>query len=158
MLHILSRITHYIESEAGLNTKFEDYVNRRLKNAYDIEHIWADKFDQHQDEFETEEDFQYYRNKFGALILLPRDKNRSFQAATYEEKLPMYYGENLLAKSLNGNCYQNNPQFLRVVNENEFYFRPHSKFRKLDIIDRQDVYRQISQKIWDSNKLYELAN
>ena len=91
MLHILSRITHYIESESGLNTKFEDYVNRRLKNAYDIEHIWADKFDRHRDEFETEEEFQNYRNKFVCLFLLPRDKNRSFQDAIYEEKLPIYY-------------------------------------------------------------------
>jgi len=157
MLHILSRITHYIETETGLNTKFEDYVNRRLKNAYDIEHIWADKLDRHRDEFETEEDFQNYRNKFGALILLPRDKNRSFQANTYEEKLPMYYGENLLAKSLNDNCYQNNPHFLRLIGDNEFDFKPYSEFKKRDILERQNLYRQISQKIWDSNKLYKLA-
>lgn len=160
MLHILSRITYFIESEAGLPTKFEDYVNRRSKNPYDIEHIWADKFDRHQDEFKTEDDFQNYRNKFGALILLPRDKNRSFQAATYEGKegkLGMYFGENLLAKSLNDKGYQNNPQFLRVISENGFSFKAHPVFKKQDIVDRQNLYREICQKIWDNNKLYELA-
>jgi len=157
MLHILSRITHYIESEAGVPTKFEDYVNRQLKNSYDIEHIWADKFKRHRDEFETEEDFQNYRNKFGALILLPRDKNRSFQDYTYEEKVEKYFGENLLAKSLNDKCYQNNPQFLRVISEKAFSFKSYPEFKKRDIGERQNLYREICLKIWDSNKLYELA-
>lgn len=158
MLHILSRITHFIEAESGLNTKFEDYVNRRLKNAYDIEHIWADKLERHKDEFENEEDFQNHRNKFGALILLPRDKNRSFQDATYAEKLPMYFGENLLAKSLDEKCYQNNPQFLRVLGETGFSFKPHSEFKKQDIFERQNLYQEICQKIWNVEKLYSLAS
>lgn len=157
MLHILSRITHFIESESGVNTKFEDYVNRRLKNAFDIEHIWADKFERYRDEFKTEEEFQNYRNKFGALLLLPRDKNRSFQAASYEAKLPMYYGENLLAKSLNEKCYQNNPQFLRVLSDYNFSFKPYPAFKQQNIIERQNLYREICLKIWDNNKLYELA-
>jgi hypothetical protein len=157
MLHILSRITHFIEAESGLNTRFEDYVNRKIKNPFDIEHIWANKIEQHRDEFSDEEEFQRFRNKFGALLILPRDKNRSFQDAAYEAKLPMYYGENLLAKSLNGKCYQNNPQFLRVVSENGFSFRPYSEFRKDDIAERQNLYGEISQKIWDAEKLYNLA-
>jgi hypothetical protein len=69
----------------------------------------------------------------------------------------MYYGENLLAKSLNDKCYQNNPHFLRLVGDNEFDFKPYSEFKKRDILERQNLYRQISQKIWDSNKLYKLA-
>jgi uncharacterized protein with ParB-like and HNH nuclease domain len=157
MLHILSRITHFIESESGLNTKFEDYVNRKIKIPFDIEHILANKFERHKDEFSDEEEFQRFRNKFGALLILPRDKNRSFQDATYETKLPMYYGENLLAKSLNDKCYQNNPQFLRMISENEFSFTPHPKFKKNDIAERQNLYREISQRIWDTKKLYELA-
>lgn len=95
MLHFLSRLTHYIEAGSGLNTKFEDYVNRNIRNPFDIEHIWADHPERHIDELKAEE-FETYRNKFGALLILPRDKNRSFQDATYKEKLPMYFGENLL--------------------------------------------------------------
>lgn len=157
MLHILSRITHFIEAESGLNTKFEDYVNRKIKNPFDIEHIWANKFDRHTDEFSDEEEFQRFRNKFGALLVLPRDKNRSFQDATYDSKLPMYFGENLLAKSLDEKCYRNNPQFLRVIGENEFSFKSYLEFKKRDIVERQNLYGEICRKIWDNNKLYELA-
>jgi uncharacterized protein with ParB-like and HNH nuclease domain len=160
MLHILSRMTHFIESESGLNTKFEDYVNRKIKNPYDIEHIWADKIEQHKDEFTEDQadEFQRHRNKFGALIILPRDKNRSFQDSVYENKLPMYYGENLLAKSLEQKCYQNNPQFLRVINDFGFPFKAHPEFMKQDITERQNLYKEICRKIWDEQKLYELTN
>jgi uncharacterized protein with ParB-like and HNH nuclease domain len=159
MLHILSRITHYIEEACGVPTKFEDYVNRRLRNAYDIEHIWADKIEQHSDEFseDQKEEFERQRNKFGALLVLPRDKNRSFQDATYAEKLPMYFGENLLAKSLNEQGYLNNPQFLRFINENGFGFKAHPEFRRQDIADRQRLYAEICERIWNVEKLYQLA-
>jgi uncharacterized protein with ParB-like and HNH nuclease domain len=156
MLHILSRITHYIESGCGLNTRFEDYVNRKIKNPFDIEHIIADKYERDGAEYADEDEFQRFRNKFGALIILPQDKNRSFQAATYEEKLPMYFGENMLAKTLHENCYVNNPQFLRF-REYRFSFMELPQFNKMAIDVRQHIYGEISQKIWDINKLYELA-
>jgi uncharacterized protein with ParB-like and HNH nuclease domain len=157
MLHFLARITCYIEANSGLNTKFEDYVNRSIKNPYDIEHIWADHFDMHKDEFQNEEYFQDNRNKFGALLLLPRDKNRSFQDDSYIKKLQMYYGENLLAKSLNEKCYQNNPQFLRFIQTSDLPFKNHLEFKKIDISKRQLLYKDICEKIWDSNRLDELA-
>lgn len=157
MLHFLARITHYIEADSGLNTKFEDYVNRSIKNPYDIEHIWANRFDRHTNEFKEEEDFQNHRNKFGALLLLPRDKNRSFQDDMYDKKLQMYFGENLLAKSLNEKCYQNNPQFLHFIQNNDLPFKKHPEFKKKDIVERQSLYKEICNKIWDSNRLCKLA-
>lgn len=158
MLHILSRITHYIEDGSGLNTKFEDYVNRSIKNPYDIEHIWADHFDQHADECVDDDDFLNHRNKFGALLVLPRDKNRSFQDATYGEKLPMYFGENLLAKSLDGKCYQHNPQFLYFIRSQSLNFQQHPDFKKKDIAERHKLYKEICKKVWDMNIIEELLS
>ncbi|GAB6158818.1 DUF262 domain-containing protein [Desulfotomaculum varum] len=112
MLHILARMTHYIEQESGLSTQFENYVSRTIKNPYDIEHIWANQYSRHTAEFATEDEFSYYRNRFGGLLLLPRDKNRSYQDKSYQEKLPMYFGENLLVRTLHADCYKHNPQFL----------------------------------------------
>lgn len=157
MLHFLARMTYYIEECSGLNTKFEDYVNRSIKNPYDIEHILADHFDRHKDEFQDEEDFKNNRNRFGALLLLPRDKNRSFRDDNYDKKLQMYFGENLLAKSLNDKCYQNNPQFLRFIQINGLPFKNHLEFKKKEISERQLLYKEICKKIWNPNKLRELA-
>jgi uncharacterized protein with ParB-like and HNH nuclease domain len=158
MLHFLSRITYFIESGCGLNTKFEDYVNRSSKNPFDIEHIWSNHLNQHLDEFNLgeETEFQTYRNKFGALIILPRDKNRSFQANTYEQKLPMYFGENLLARSLDEKCYQNNPQFIKFLSEKNLPFMAHGEFKKKDISDRQQLYKEIAKNIWDMDLLHQL--
>ncbi|MRB23436.1 DUF262 domain-containing protein [Bacillus thuringiensis] len=149
MLHILSRLTHYIEIKSGMISNFEDYVSRTITNPYDVEHIWANHFEDHRDEFSNEEDFNFTRNKFGALLILPRDKNRSFQDNTYEEKLPKYYSENLLARTLNNHCYQNNPQFLRFKQESKLLFKPMNEFKKQQIFERQQLYKAIAKKIWN---------
>jgi len=88
MLHILARMTYYIEEQSGINSNFADYVNREQKNPYDIEHIWADDYAQgnHQNDFSTEEEFKQFRNMFGGLLILPKDKNRSLQDMEYSKK------------------------------------------------------------------------
>lgn len=149
MLHILARITHYIEKWSWLNTKFYEYVDRGIKNPYDIEHIWADHFERHEDEFSNNDDFQATRNKFWDLILLPQDKNRSFNNNEYEEKLEMYFWENLLAKSLHENCYKNNPHFLKFKSDNNLEFKEFKTFKKDDINNRQNLYKEICKKIWN---------
>src|SRR3990167_9097387 len=65
MRHVLARMTYFIENSSGLNTKFDDYVNREVKNPYDIEHVWADHYERFQDQFQTEREFQSARNRFG---------------------------------------------------------------------------------------------
>ena len=150
MLHILARMTHYIEFRSGLNTRFEDYTARNTKNPFDIEHIWADKYERFIDQFPNEEDFQNSRNKFGALLLLPQDKNRSFQDNTFEDKLPIYFSENLMARTLNENCYKNNPHFLSFNEKNTLNFKPYEHFSKESIVERQAVYSKLCKLIWDS--------
>jgi uncharacterized protein with ParB-like and HNH nuclease domain len=153
MRHVLARMTYYIENGSGLNTKFDDYVNREIRNPYDIEHIMADHFERFADQFQEEKAFHEARNKFGDLLILPQDKNRSFNDSKYDEKLPMYFGENLLAKSLNGKCYQNNPQFLRFIEGERLEFKAIDDFTKGSIQSRQELYKTICKKIWDAELL-----
>ncbi|WKV12191.1 DUF262 domain-containing protein [Marivirga harenae] len=157
MLHVLARLTHFIERETGLETRFETYVDRQIKNSYDIEHIWADKYERHLDTFDTEEAFDEFRDRFGDLILLPRDKNRSYSDYTYKQKLPHYYGENLLARSLNPQCYQNNPQFKNFREKYELDFEPYEEYTTESIEKRQELYEQIAHRIWDVSRIKELA-
>ena len=153
MLHILSRITDYIEVGSGLTSRFSDYVSRGIKNPFDIEHIISDHHDWFVDEYPEKEIFDRHRNKIGGLILLPMDKNRSLNDSKYENKLPIYFGENLLAKSLNKDCYINNPQFKRFIDEQNLDFKPYDKFDKLALLERQNLYEEVAKKIWDVSKL-----
>jgi hypothetical protein len=160
MLHILSRMTYYVEEQSGINSNFADYVNREQKNPYDIEHIWADDYtqDNHQLEFSTEEEFKDFRNRFGGLLILPKDKNRSLQDMEYSKKVIKYDSENLLARTLNQNCYNNNPLFLRFMNNTQLPFKPYAQFNKAELIERQSLYKEICKKIWDVNIIDVLAN
>jgi hypothetical protein len=157
MLHLLARLTRYVEEQSGKQSRFEDYVNRTIANPYDIEHIWADKYEEHKGEFQSEDEFQYFRNRFGGLLLLPRDINRSLQDKSYPEKLNAYFSQNLLAGSLDARCYQNNPQFKKLTQERSLPFEPLGQFKKEDMLKRQELYRQLCIRIWDPTQITALA-
>jgi len=150
--HILARITRHIEEQSGVESSFVTYVYREIKKTFEIEHIWADKYERHTDEYTTEEDFAEYRNHIGGLLLLPRGFNQSFGDKPYDEKLEAYFGQNLLAKSLNEQCYRNNPSFLAYVNHSGLPFRPHLTFKKADLDARQELYRLICEEIWSPSR------
>ena len=59
--------------------------------------------------------FESTRNLIGNLILLTRDKNRSYQAMKYSEKVQKYAGDNILAQALSSTAYSKNPSFLSTV-------------------------------------------
>jgi uncharacterized protein with ParB-like and HNH nuclease domain len=151
MLHQIARITHFVEEQSGRDTKFDVYVNRSIKNPYDIEHIMVDHYERYTDQFDTEEEFQRTRNMFGNLVILPQDINRSLNDSDYSTKLPKYFGQNLLASSLNENCYQNNPNFLRFMASNDLSFNFHTDFTKETIKERQNLYLQLSKLIWNTD-------
>ena len=149
MLHVLSRITYYIDQKIGLTNKFEDYVNRTGKNPYDIEHIWCNDYQRFAAQVTDEEEFNRTRNLMGGLLILPRDKNRSYQDADYSTKLPLYFGENILAKSLHQDCYRNNPHFINLLSTLKLSLSPIDDFTKDSFKKRQQSYKEIAEYIWD---------
>ncbi|MCK0179682.1 DUF262 domain-containing protein [Flavobacteriaceae bacterium S0862] len=158
MLHQLARITHFIEVESGRDTRFDVYVDRNIKNSYDIEHIWVDHFERYMDDFDTETEFDRTRNMFGDLLILPKDINRSLNDDVYCKKVEKYYGQNLLAASLNDKCYRNNPNFLRFVNNNNLNFKPAIDYNKETIKERQGLYEQIAKLIWNVKNMEMYLN
>lgn len=150
---LLSRITSYVEQQSGLNSSFEKYYHNPGGKSFEVEHIWADKYTDHKEECEQESDFQEYRNKIGALVLLPRGTNQSYGAKPYHEKLNHYIKENVLVQSLCPLTYQNNPNFLSMKSKLALPFKAHEEFRKEDILDRQKLYQTICESIW-STKIY----
>ena len=156
MLHILARFTSYVNVLMGNPSHFEEYVDRKRQgNTYDIEHIIPDKYEDYEDSFTDYEDFESTRNQIGNLILLTRDKNRSYQAMKYSEKVQKYAGDNILAQALNDTAYTNNPKFLTVVNEYGFHAIP--DFSKQSIADRAEIYLRMASDIWNPDAIKEIA-
>ncbi|OBU21234.1 DUF262 domain-containing protein [Photobacterium aquimaris] len=146
--YLLSRLSGYVDGLAGENTNFATYYHAANGKPYEIEHLWANNFDNHRDEFEQLNDFNDTRNSIGALVLLPRGTNQSYSDKPYVEKAPHYIKENLLVKSLHPLAYENNPNFNKLLSHNGLAFKPHPEMKIIDVQSRCDLYRQISEQIW----------
>jgi hypothetical protein len=148
--YILARMTSFLESE-----KTNKYFDKRQKDRFEVEHIWANKHDRHKHEFASEYEFLEHRNKIGDLLLLPKSFNSSFGALEYSKKHKHYYGQNLLAKSLYFQAYENNPNFMKLIKEFELGFKPYGEqdFTRSAIDERSELYMELARIIWDPMKL-----
>jgi len=152
--YLLARITAWVENRCDTGPGFAEYVNRERRKPFEVEHIWADHFERHTDEFPVPQDFSDHRDRFGDLLLLPKDFNASYGDKTYTDKLPHYFKHNLLAASLHPRAYENNPSFVRLIAESGLPFRAYPDgFTKADIDERQDLYRLICEAVWDLSAL-----
>lgn len=151
--YLLARITDWIETECGRPPSFAALLDRSIKHPYEVEHIWANHYERHTDEFDNVHAFEDTRDRFGDLLLLPKDFNASFSDKPYDEKMPQYFGQNLLAASLTPAAYQNNPSFLALIDRTGLPFRTHPTFRAADIDERQELYRQLCEAVWDPSRL-----
>jgi uncharacterized protein with ParB-like and HNH nuclease domain len=145
---LLARMTGWCEHQAGMSSSFVTYYQPGSGKPFEVEHIWADKFARHKDEFEQEHEFQNYRNRLGDLVLLPRGTNQSYGDQPYEQKQTHYIKENLLVKSLCPLAYENNPNFLKLHSTLNLPFESHEVFKKKDIKARQELYQSICERIW----------
>ena len=140
--------------ESGRSDETARYL-RKLE-PFEVEHIWANKFERHQAEVKTEDKFRYQRNRFGALLLLQKSHNASYQAATYEEKTGWYRQQNFLAASLHRVTHERNRPFTEnVVKKYNLgkLFRPFDKFDVAAIETRQHLYQQLCEIIWAPQRL-----
>lgn len=147
--YLLSRITTWLEQQCEVESSFETYMTKRGKNPFEIEHIWSTNAKE-ADSFASALDFATYRSRIGDLILLPKTFNASYGDMPYEKKLPHYFGQNLLAKSLHPDAYTNNPKFKKLISTTGLPFQPYPEgFTKDSIDERQDLYQRILELIWD---------
>jgi hypothetical protein len=150
---VLARLTDYVETQSGQPSRYSEFV-REGGNRYEVEHIWADHPRRHSDEFGHAVDFDEYRNRIGGLLLLPKKFNARYGDLPYEKKLPHYNTQNLLARSLHPQAYDHNPGFLQFIQRSGMDFRPNEVFKKADLDEGGDLYRQLAQQVWNPNDLY----
>ncbi|WP_275099303.1 DUF262 domain-containing protein [Sedimenticola hydrogenitrophicus] len=149
----LARFTDWLEQQTGLPGRYPEYIQRSGKHAYEIEHIWANHYQRHSDEFPQQKEFDDWRNTIGGLLLLPKKVNASLNDMTYQDKLPHYIKENLLAQSLHSLAYQNHPGFKQAMTEHGLLFKHHPEFKKADLEARNALYCQLANAVWSVGRL-----
>ena len=93
---LLARLTEFVEVQSDQQPRYPEYANRSSRKAgYQIEHIWADRPERHEDDFRHPADFAPYRNRIGGLVLLPAGENASYSDMAYEQKVKHYAKQNL---------------------------------------------------------------
>jgi len=155
--HLLSRVSSFIDNLVGKDTTYVNY-HHPSGRQFEIEHIWADKFNEHRDEFDQENDFKEWRNFIGALLLLPHGTNQSFCSDTYEDKLEHYLKENTYAQTLHQIFYSKNPNFLKSPIIQKLQFKPHPHFKKDDIFKRQKLFQRICGELWATDYFKDTQN
>ncbi|MEW6211632.1 MAG: HNH endonuclease family protein [Acidobacteriota bacterium] len=154
---MLARMTEYVEIRSGVRSRYDEYVQRKGRHGYEVEHIWANHPERHEDEFGHPSDFAEYRNRIGGLLLLPKSFNASYGDLPYAEKREHYLKQNLLAQTLHDLSYERSPGFLQFVRESGLPFQAHPQFKKADLDARQDLYRRLAKEIWNPDRLYREA-
>src|SRR6202040_3549750 len=74
---LLARMTDFVETRSGRPSHYNEYIQRGGNSGYEVEHIWANHPERHEDEFSHPSDFAEYRNRIGGLLLLPKSFNAS---------------------------------------------------------------------------------
>lgn len=150
--NILARITSFIEERTSGTPNYEEYMTAII-DPYELEHILCNNFERYRDEFSREE-FDTWRDSIGALLLLRKSINASLSDSNYSQKLIKYCSTegNIYAASLGEHTYQNNPRFVRFVDENNLCFKPFDKFGKEEIRYRIAVVVQLVKLIWNTKE------
>ena len=156
--YLLARMTAWLASQLKRSTTVTRYLNkensRKTSHPYEVEHIWAVHYESHKHEFESPLDFEAYRNKIGALLLLPKDFNASFGDMSYRDKVKHYNSQNPLARSLHPLAYKNNPSFRRLIKTYGLPFEPYpEEFTKANVDARQELYRRLAEVVWDPARI-----
>lgn len=156
LLFLLARIAAYLEDELGMKSKtgFVMFWKRdRNQKTFDIEHVFKSTYDATvlpaTHGFVDAKDYSEQRNLLGALILLPRSRNRSLQDKSYEEKLAIYATENVLAQTLHPAFYGNNPDVAKFIAARPGVgLASFADFDKGSIALRGATYTALAELIW----------
>ncbi|MEU0517401.1 DUF262 domain-containing protein [Streptosporangium sp. NPDC006007] len=148
--YLLARMTAHVQRQCEGRNEEGNYLHGT--GSYEIEHIWANHFERHRAaRVETERDFDHWRNRLGALLLLPKSVNASFRDDPYERKLEHYYAENRLAASLHPKSRTRNTPFTNYLRSSglDMAFQPCPAFGVQQIEQRQHLYRLLCEEIWN---------
>jgi hypothetical protein len=155
--YLLARLTTYVEVGSGEQDQFDKYMDRTIKNPCDIEHIWSKGYRSYPGMFDSDHDFEYWRNHVASLLLLPADVNRSLQDIVFNQKAPHYAKQNLYAASLTAFTYEHKPKFQQFKDDNNLPFKAYEKFGKEEQMERRELVRALVHMVWSPDRIKEVS-
>lgn len=150
--YFFARVDHYISDQSGLDP-FSSYDRLVLRNnqftdTYHIEHILTNNL-KNIELFESEEEFNSERNRFGGLLLLKGKDNQSSGDELYIDKLKTYnVVGTYFAKTLLNDMYVKKVEFTNFIKNKNLNFKSYDTFSKNEIEERQQLLFDISRLIW----------
>ena len=152
---ILARFTDWMETAAGEPGRYEDYIVKSGKRAYEIEHVLANDHDAFGDGFDDKADFEGLRDYVGGLLLLPKSVNAALGADSYEDKIGEYLKQNKLAQSLHPDFHsKKRPKKLwDAIADHSLPFKPHTSFSKKEIQSRTELYCALAELLWSPERI-----
>ncbi|NRQ35611.1 DUF262 domain-containing protein [Nonomuraea sp. NN258] len=151
--YLLARMTAHVQRACDGGDREGEYLQGHLN--YEIEHIWANKFERYKPLVKTVANFDHWRNRLGALLILPKSINASFRDDPYEQKIEHYRTQNRLAASLHPKSRERNPAFVKYIKAAKLdqAFRSCPSFGTKEIEQRQELYQLLCEEIWDPARL-----
>ncbi|AUY49230.1 DUF262 domain-containing protein [Streptomyces sp. CB01881] len=153
--YLLARMTAFVEGENDNPDRTAEYLGLEGTRPHEIEHIWENHYDRHK-EAGSEEQFRNQRDQLGALLLLPKSDNASYQDTVYEKKVEYYQRQNLLAALLHPVSHERNPRLRRFIAGHDLskLAKPYGdSFPPAAIKERQRLYRRLCELLWNPTDL-----
>lgn len=151
--YLLARMTAHVQRQCDGGDLEGEYLQGHLD--YEVEHIWANHFERYKPTVKTVANFDHWRNRLGALLILPKSVNASFRDDPYDQKIEHYRHQNRLAASLHPISRSRNPLFVKYIKTAKLdtAFRPCPAFGTKEIEHRQELYRLLCEEIWNPARL-----
>lgn len=159
---LLASMSSYLDVIDHSADRFNEFYN----NKYEIEHILAASYESNPNYFSSQEELDVYRDYIGALGLLPKPINGSFQALPYNKKIDNYT-HNIMLLLLDPSQYKedgtfrHHPRLNDLIKKNESLkgqFKSYSKFGRKEIFDRSNMMAILLKKVFDVNDLIKYAD
>jgi hypothetical protein len=153
--YVLARLTAFAQTGVGRPDELREYLDT---GGWDVEHIVPN----HPDVFQRanpgvdEKQFPVWRNKLGALLLLPKLQNSSIGDTPYPQRIDYYRDQHLLAASLHPATRQHNKavqKFVRQYGLDRLLQPIPQEFGVEAIKLRQELYQRLCQIVWDPARL-----
>lgn len=146
--YLFARINYYINNIYNIPVNISDLMAPRRQNRY-VTHLLIDNYNYFEDEFSSEDYFNFYKNKLGNVILIPNPIHNELNGRLEVRKLNKLKSDLVLNKSILNTFYQNINQNDYLIN---FDIEPLNEIKSF-IDNRTNVLSKIIKEIWDVNKI-----
>lgn len=149
--YIFARVEKFIADNINMKMKYsiEDLVTKTgAKTGFHIEHILSHN-EENLSYFEDEDEFERYRNRLGALLLLRGRDNISSNNEIYSEKLKTYANTLYWNETLREDFYKSKLDIKEFKKRYNLDLKPYNVFDKKAVDERHRLLFEIIKNIWN---------